>query len=148
MPFDRPGQDGRLFRKLLCVVLAEVHMFGRLLMEGEDIVRGLQFGDGNETDLHVHHQRLGSLGVCVTDHCVDTWRVLAAPEIFCRTLPTFSASTWARWGSTRMFSLVAWFSSDIVCVNKGRKGSQDCRDGLTKCDEVRTGPRGNIDARH
>jgi len=34
--------------------------------------------------------------VCMTDHCVDTWRDLAAPDIFCRTLPTFSASTWAR----------------------------------------------------
>jgi hypothetical protein len=33
---------------------------------------------------------------CVADHWVCTWRDLVAPEIFCRTLPTFSASTWAR----------------------------------------------------
>jgi hypothetical protein len=63
VPFDGPGQDGRLFRKLLGVVLAEVNMFGRLLMEGKDVVRGLKFRDGNETDLHWDHQRFGSLGV-------------------------------------------------------------------------------------
>jgi hypothetical protein len=63
VPFDRPGQDGRLFRKLLRVVLTEVYVFGGLLMEGKDVVGGLQFGDGNETDLHFYHQRLGSLGV-------------------------------------------------------------------------------------
>jgi len=43
MPFDRPGQDSRLFRKLLCVVLAEVHVFGGFLVESKDVVRRLQF---------------------------------------------------------------------------------------------------------
>ena len=63
MPFNRPGQDSRFLGKLLCVVLAEVHMLGGFLMEGKDIVCGLQFGDGNETDLRWDHQRFGSLGV-------------------------------------------------------------------------------------
>ena len=52
MPLDGAGQDLGLFEELLYIVLAKVRLGGvRRLMEGEDVVCGLEFRDGYEADL-------------------------------------------------------------------------------------------------
>jgi hypothetical protein len=56
VPFDGSWEDGGLLRELLGVVLAEVHLLGGLLVQGQDVVGRLQLRDCDETDLHAHWQ--------------------------------------------------------------------------------------------
>lgn len=54
VPGDGAGEEGGLLGELLGVVLAEVGDGGRGVgVQGEDVVGGLQLGDGDETDLGV-----------------------------------------------------------------------------------------------
>ena len=51
MPADGAGQERGLLEELLDVVLAEVDMLERRLVQGEDVGSGLELGDGYEADL-------------------------------------------------------------------------------------------------
>ena len=51
MPVDRVGQERGLLEELLDVVLAEMGMLARRLVQGEDVGSGLELGDGYEADL-------------------------------------------------------------------------------------------------
>lgn len=48
MPADLAGQDLGFLQEFLLVVFAEVEVRGRRLVEGEDVVGGFEFGDGDE----------------------------------------------------------------------------------------------------
>ena len=121
MPFDRPWQDSRFFRKLLGVVLAEVNMLGGFLMEGKDIVRGLQLRDGNETDLHVYYQRLGSLGVhnrSLWDVPGVIWRLRRSSAEHCR----HSLPAPGRAGGLRAWSLRSPdFAPTLLALTRAEK---------------------------
>lgn len=53
VPCDGGGEEGCLLREFLGVVFTEVRdeRRGGVLVEGEDVVGGLQLGDGDEADL-------------------------------------------------------------------------------------------------
>ena len=51
MPLDGPGQHICLLAQLLGIVLPEVELLSRCLVEGHDVIDGLQFGDGDKSDL-------------------------------------------------------------------------------------------------
>lgn len=50
MPADGAGQERGLLEELLDVVLAEMGMLERRLVQGEDVGSGLELGDGYEAD--------------------------------------------------------------------------------------------------
>lgn len=66
MPADGSGQEFGLLGQFLAVVFAEVEVgVGLLLVEGEDVGRGFEFGDGYEADRAVGGEGgegLGELG--------------------------------------------------------------------------------------
>lgn len=69
MPFDGTREDRGLLREFLRIVLAEVNVFDGLMVQGKDVVGGLQLGDGYETDLHADisdHDRCSWLHACCT----------------------------------------------------------------------------------
>jgi len=49
VPSDRGREQARFLRELLGVIFAEVDV--SMVMKGEDVVGGLEFGDGDEADL-------------------------------------------------------------------------------------------------
>ena len=51
VPADGAGKERRFLLELLEVVLAEVEMGGWRVVEGEDIIRGVEFGDSDEANL-------------------------------------------------------------------------------------------------
>ena len=51
MPADRAGQKRGLLEELLDVVLPEMGMLERRLVQGEDVGSGFELGDGYEADL-------------------------------------------------------------------------------------------------
>jgi hypothetical protein len=64
VPADGFGQEGGFFREFLSVILAEVEVFVFRIVEGEDIVGGFEFGDGDEADLKACCSQYKS-GTCV-----------------------------------------------------------------------------------
>jgi hypothetical protein len=54
VPADRAREERGLLEELLDVVFAKVRVGGiRGLVEGENVVCGFEFGDGDEADLYV-----------------------------------------------------------------------------------------------
>ena len=53
VPLDGARQQVGLLAQLLGVVLAKVGVAGGILVQGEDVVGGLELGHGDEADLRV-----------------------------------------------------------------------------------------------
>jgi len=51
VPTDGAGQERGLLEELLDVVLTEMGVLERRLVQGEDVGSGLELGDGYEADL-------------------------------------------------------------------------------------------------
>ena len=61
VPMDRLWQQLCLLAELLRVVLAEMQLASRSFVQGQDVIRWLQLGDGNQSNLAVGQPAVESL---------------------------------------------------------------------------------------
>jgi hypothetical protein len=106
VPADGAREQLGLVEELLDVVFAKVRVQGvRGLVEGEDIVCGLELGDGDEADL------VGGVSGCVVGLGLG-WVCTFLPAVFAALMrevmeAMLSARCLARWGLTCMSSAMA-----------------------------------------
>jgi hypothetical protein len=124
VPADRAREERRLLEELLDVVFAKVRVCGVWgLVQGEDVVCGLEFGDGNEADLEVDVSR-----------CAMWWEIFWGLHAFLLLLfadlmrdaipDRFSASCFARWGFICMSSAIMVM---VALCREGRSSRRQFR---------------------
>jgi hypothetical protein len=91
VPLDGPGQHICLLAQLLGIVLSKVELLSRCLVEGDDVVDRLQFGDGHKSDLMVLSD---GTGLNTTYHQWQRKGTLALTFRPCATAAILSLTPW------------------------------------------------------